>query len=79
MLHVCVHIGTCAPNQYLFVHLYILSAYLFLYLPMYLSSYVEGNAGVAAKAFHVYTSHMYGINILVTYFVLKYIQNDQVC
>lgn len=76
---ICVHIRTCAPSHYLFVHLYVLSAYLFLYLPMYLSFYVEGNAGVGAKAFHIYTSHVHGINILATYFVLKSIQNDQVC
>jgi hypothetical protein len=40
---------------------------------------VEGNAGVGAKAFHVYASHMHEKNILATYFVLKSIQNDQVC
>ena len=75
----CVHIGICAPRYYLCVHLYVLSAYMFLYLPAYLSYRVGGNTGVGAKAFHVYTSHMHGKNILGTYFILKSIQNDQVC
>jgi hypothetical protein len=42
---------------------------------MYLSCCVEGSAGVGAKAFHVYTSHMHGKNILATHFVLKSILN----